>query len=53
VVEDAFRGLSVPWQLTTREALELVDAALADTGVYAVNLVDPAAPAEPSSESAA
>ena len=26
VVGDAFGGLSVPWQLTTREALELVDA---------------------------
>jgi hypothetical protein len=33
-------GLSVPWQLTTREALELVDAALTDDGVYVVNLID-------------
>ena len=40
VVGDAFGGLSVPWQLATREALELVDAALADGGVYAVNLID-------------
>ena len=40
VVGDAFGGLSVPWQLTTREALGLVDAALADDGVYAVNLID-------------
>jgi spermidine synthase len=40
VVGDAFGGLSVPWQLTTREALELVDAALTDDGVYAVNLID-------------
>jgi spermidine synthase len=40
VVGDAFGGLSVPWQLTTREALERVDAALADDGVYAVNLID-------------
>jgi spermidine synthase len=40
VVGDAFGGLSVPWQLTTREALELVDAALAEDGVYAVNLID-------------
>jgi spermidine synthase len=40
VVGDAFGGLSVPWQLTTREALRLVDAALADTGLYAVNLID-------------
>jgi spermidine synthase len=40
VVGDAFGGLSVPWQLTTREALELVDAALTDDGIYAVNLID-------------
>ena len=40
VVGDAFGGLSVPWQLTTREAVELVDRALADDGVYAVNLID-------------
>ncbi len=40
VVGDAFGGLSVPWQLTTREALELVDGALADGGVYVVNLID-------------
>jgi spermidine synthase len=40
VIGDAFGGLSVPWQLTTREALELVDASLADDGVYAVNLID-------------
>jgi spermidine synthase len=40
VVGDAFGGLSVPWQLTTREALELIDAALTDAGVYAVNLID-------------
>jgi spermidine synthase len=40
VVGDAFGGLSVPWQLTTREALESVDRALADRGVYAVNLID-------------
>ena len=40
VVGDAFGGLSVPWQLTTREAVGLVDDALADDGVYAVNLID-------------
>jgi spermidine synthase len=40
VIGDAFGGLSVPWQLTTREALGLIDAALADDGVYAVNLID-------------
>ena len=40
VVGDAFGGLSVPWQLTTREAVGLVDRALADDGVYAINLID-------------
>jgi spermidine synthase len=40
VVGDAFGGLTVPWQLTTREAVELVDRALADGGVYAINLID-------------
>jgi spermidine synthase len=40
VVGDAFGGLAVPWQLTTREAVELVHGALTDDGVYAVNLID-------------
>jgi len=40
VVGDAFGGLSVPWQLTTVEALRLVDGALTDDGVYAANLID-------------
>ncbi|NEK85278.1 spermidine synthase [Blastococcus saxobsidens] len=40
VVGDAFGGLSVPWQLTTLEAARLVDRALADDGVYAMNLID-------------
>jgi spermidine synthase len=40
VVGDAFGGLSVPWQLTTVEALTLVDDTLAEDGVYAVNLID-------------
>ncbi|TFV66393.1 UNVERIFIED_ORG: spermidine synthase [Bacillus sp. AZ43] len=40
VVGDAFGGLSVPWQLTTREAVELIDRALTDDGVYAINLID-------------
>jgi spermidine synthase len=40
VVGDAFGGLSVPWQLTTTEALGLVDDALTGDGVYAVNLID-------------
>ncbi|MGY1653029.1 fused MFS/spermidine synthase [Geodermatophilus sp. SYSU D01119] len=40
VVGDAFGGLSVPWQLTTVEALGLVDRALTDDGVYVANLID-------------
>jgi spermidine synthase len=40
VVGDAFGGLSVPWQLTTVEALTLVRNALTDDGVYAVNIID-------------
>ncbi|MGY1592765.1 fused MFS/spermidine synthase [Geodermatophilus sp. SYSU D00708] len=40
VVGDAFGGLSVPWQLTTVEALRLVDDALTDDGVYVANLID-------------
>ena len=40
VVGDAFGGLSVPWQLTTVEAMGLVDRALTDDGVYVANLID-------------
>ncbi|MDP9427458.1 MAG: fused MFS/spermidine synthase [Actinomycetota bacterium] len=40
VVGDAFGGLSVPWQLTTVEALRLVDRALSDDGRYVANLID-------------
>jgi spermidine synthase len=40
VVGDAFGGLSVPWQLTTVEAMALVDHALTDDGVYVANLID-------------
>ena len=40
VVGDAFGGLAVPWQLTTVEALRLVDRALTDDGVYVANLID-------------
>nr|WP_204331542.1 fused MFS/spermidine synthase [Geodermatophilus sabuli] len=40
VVGDAFGGLSVPWQLTTTEALQLVDRALTDDGRYVANLID-------------
>lgn len=40
VVGDAFGGVSVPWHLTTREALEDVRRALTEDGVYAANLID-------------
>jgi hypothetical protein len=40
VVGDAFGGVSVPWHLTTREALGEVERILAADGVYAANLID-------------
>lgn len=40
VVGDAFGGVSVPWHLTTVEALTSVRRALAPDGVYAANLID-------------
>lgn len=40
VVGDAFGGMSVPWHLTTREAVRQVRRILTDDGVYAANLID-------------
>ena len=40
VVGDAFGGVSVPWHLTTTEAVAQVRRVLRPTGVYAVNLID-------------
>ncbi|CAM5243048.1 fused MFS/spermidine synthase [Streptomyces microflavus] len=40
VVGDAFGGVSVPWHLTTTEALRDVHRALKDDGLYAANLID-------------
>ncbi|MER8198004.1 fused MFS/spermidine synthase [Streptomyces microflavus] len=40
VVGDAFGGVSVPWHLTTTEALRDVHRALKDAGLYAANLID-------------
>lgn len=40
VVGDAFGGVSVPWHLTTVEALTDVGRVLDDDGVYVVNLID-------------
>ncbi len=40
VVGDAFGGESVPWHLTTIEAMTDVRRVLADEGVYIANLID-------------
>ncbi|HEX8488871.1 MAG TPA: fused MFS/spermidine synthase, partial [Propionibacteriaceae bacterium] len=40
VVGDAFGGVSVPWHLTTREAVSEIDRVLSDDGSYVVNLID-------------
>jgi spermidine synthase len=40
VVGDAFGGVSVPWHLTTREAVTEVRRVLGDDGSYLVNLID-------------
>ncbi|KGN41483.1 spermidine synthase [Knoellia aerolata DSM 18566] len=40
VVGDAFGGVSVPWHLTTREAMTEVRRVLGPGGLYAANLID-------------
>ena len=40
VVGDAFGGISVPWHLTTREALTDVQRVVRPGGIYAANLID-------------
>lgn len=40
VVGDAFGGISVPWHLTTLEAVREVERVLTENGIYAVNLLD-------------
>ena len=40
VVGDAFGGVSVPWHLTTVEAVEEIRRVLRPGGLYAVNLID-------------
>jgi spermidine synthase len=40
VVGDAFGGVSVPWHLTTREAMSDVRRVLTSEGVYVANLID-------------
>ncbi|ANE78481.1 spermidine synthase [Mycobacterium adipatum] len=40
IVGDAFGGVSVPWHLTTTEAIADIRRALNGTGVYVANLID-------------
>jgi spermidine synthase len=40
VVGDAFGGISVPWHLTTREAMTEVRRVLTAEGMYVANLID-------------
>ncbi len=40
VVGDAFGGISVPWHLTTLEAVDDVERVLRPDGVYVANLID-------------
>jgi spermidine synthase len=40
VIGDAFGGLAVPWQLTTREVVSEVAHILRTGGIYAVNIID-------------
>ena len=40
VVGDAFGGVSVPWHLTTREAVGEISRLLSDDGIYVVNMID-------------
>lgn len=40
LIGDAFGGVSVPWHLTTVEAMASVDASLAPDGVYVANVID-------------
>ena len=40
LVGDAFGGISVPWHLTTTEAVREVERVLTPEGVYVVNMID-------------
>jgi spermidine synthase len=40
VIGDAFGGIAVPWQLTTREVTAEIAGTLAPDGIYAVNIID-------------
>ncbi|HSU01345.1 MAG TPA: fused MFS/spermidine synthase [Nocardioides sp.] len=40
IVGDAFGGVSVPWHLATVEAVDGLEEALAEDGVYVANIID-------------
>ena len=40
IIGDAFGGISVPWHLTTYEAVAEVERVLTEDGTYAVNMID-------------
>lgn len=40
VIGDAFGGVSVPWHLTTTEAIDDIRRVLTDDGLYVANLID-------------
>ena len=40
MVRDAFGGVSVPWHLTTREAVRDIHRVLGSRGAYVLNLLD-------------
>jgi spermidine synthase len=40
VIGDAFGGVSVPWHLTTSEAVGEIERVLTEDGTYAVNMID-------------
>ena len=40
VIGDAFGGISVPWHLTTYEAVGEMERVLTDDGTYVVNMID-------------
>lgn len=40
VIGDAFSGTAVPWHLTTREFMLALRSAMADDGVYVLNVID-------------
>jgi spermidine synthase len=40
VIGDAFTGLTVPWHLTTREFVSIVDSRMKPGGIYLINVID-------------